>query len=103
MAEETLTDGAVTSVVDMSDDVLLTTVDNPWNPFTHWDEWYEFDESKGYHTCSLLARLSITSDELSDGDYHLAVYQGMLDVLDINPFGMHRIFKKSDPWPVKQG
>ncbi len=30
--------------------VRLTTVDNPYDPFTQWDEWYAYDEGKGYAT-----------------------------------------------------
>lgn len=26
-----------------SEDILLTTKDNEWNPFTHYDEWRDFD------------------------------------------------------------
>ena len=45
---------------------MLTTRDNPWNPFTHFDEWFAFDESHGYCSCGLLARVSASTDELSD-------------------------------------
>ena len=34
----------------------LTTVDNPYDPFTQWNEWYFYDISKGYCTCERLAR-----------------------------------------------
>jgi hypothetical protein len=43
-------------------DFILTTRDNPYNPFTHWDEWLAFDTEKRYATCELIARL--TDDEL---------------------------------------
>jgi hypothetical protein len=32
----------------------LTTVDNPYNPFLQWDDWYAFDMMKGYDTCGLI-------------------------------------------------
>lgn len=38
--------------------VALTTSDNPYSPFEQWDEWYQYDESHGYHSCSLLARVA---------------------------------------------
>ena len=39
-------------------DVMLTTVDNPWNPFTQFDEWYIFDEVEAsHHTCGYIARM----------------------------------------------
>ena len=36
---------------------MISTSDNPYNPFTNFHEWFVYDETKGYHTCSLLARL----------------------------------------------
>ena len=46
--------------------VRVTTTDNPFDPFTEWDEWYFYDLSKGYSTCERLDRLSNTSSQLSD-------------------------------------
>lgn len=46
--------------------VRLTTVDNPYNPFTQFDEWFQFDCSHDYGTCELLARFVYNSDSLSD-------------------------------------
>lgn len=43
-------------------DCMLSTSDNPFNPFTQFDEWYRFDEDKGYHSCSYLARIMRTWD-----------------------------------------
>lgn len=45
---------------------FLTTSDNPYNPFTHFDQWYTYDVDKGYDTCALVAKLAKTSDSLSD-------------------------------------
>lgn len=51
----------------MADKVyMLTTIDNPFNPFTNFDEWFAFDVDQGYNTCALLARETFVSDELSD-------------------------------------
>jgi len=41
-------------------DYCLTTIDNPWNPFTQWDEWYAYDTSMGYRTPERLARMTRT-------------------------------------------
>ena len=30
------------------EEVRITTIDNPFNPFTEWDEWFNFDLQKGY-------------------------------------------------------
>ena len=36
----------------VSNDWMLTTSDNPYNPFTQFDEWQMFDSLQGYNTCS---------------------------------------------------
>ena len=51
---------------------MLTTMDNPFDPFTQFDEWYAFDVQAGYNSCALLDRVSLASDELSDDDQDLA-------------------------------
>ena len=70
--------------------VMLTTVDNPFNPFTQWDEWYAWDEAAGYHSTALLARVVISSDELSDYDQQLDYEQGIDEIVKENVSGMHR-------------
>lgn len=44
----------------------LTTKDNPFDPFTQFNEWYNFDIDKGYNSCAYLDRIAHTSDQLSD-------------------------------------
>lgn len=44
----------------------LTTKDNPFDPFTQFNEWYNFDIVKGYNSCGYLDRIANTSDQLSD-------------------------------------
>jgi len=74
---------------------MLSTVDNPFNPFTQWDEWFAYDEKLGYHTCALLARVTHTSDELSDVDQDLTVQQAIDEVVRYNVSGMHRKVSRS--------
>lgn len=71
-------------------DYALTTVDNPFDPFTEFDAWYAFDNSHGYHSAALLARIARSSDDLSDADQHAAVQQAIDDIVTENVSGMHR-------------
>lgn len=45
---------------------MLSTKDNPYDPFTQFDEWYAYDEMKGHHSCSVLGHFATTSSALSD-------------------------------------
>lgn len=69
---------------------MLTTTDNPFNPFTEWDQWFAYDEQLGHHTCALLARVTHTSDELSDVDQDLTLQQAIDEVVQYNVSGVHR-------------
>lgn len=42
---------------------MLTTIDNPWSPFTDYWRWYNEDVRLGHDTCGLLDRfLNGTTD-----------------------------------------
>ena len=60
---------------------MLTTEDNPFNPFTQWDDWYFYDLSKGYNTCERLARIAkpgfVLPDEANESEIELAFDQYM--------------------------
>lgn len=45
---------------------MLTTIDNPFNPFKDFDSWFLFDVEKGYNSCAYLARIAKTSNEFTD-------------------------------------
>lgn len=45
---------------------MLTTMDNPYNPFKDWDNWYSFDQSHGYRTCELLDRFTHVHESMTE-------------------------------------
>lgn len=49
----------------MDDVFLLTTLDNPFNPFDDFTSWYMFDCEKGHNTSSRIARLAQIDSEMS--------------------------------------
>lgn len=69
---------------------ILTTVDNPFDPSSQFDEWYDFDTRMGYNTVGLLSEFTYDSDELSDEQRMSAIQAGIDEVLRLNPTGMHR-------------
>lgn len=64
--------------------VMLTTVDNPFDPINQFDQWYTWDSTKEYHTLSYLARVVRSSDELSEADQDLAIEQAMDEIVSEN-------------------
>lgn len=61
--------------------VMLTTIDNPYNPFESFKEWFLFDVEKGYNTCSYLGRIARTSDQLSDKENDIEVERAIDEII----------------------
>ncbi len=45
---------------------MLTTIDNPYDPFEEFDQWFMYDNDLGHGCCSLLARIGKFSDSLTE-------------------------------------
>lgn len=69
-------------------DCALTTSDNPFDPFKNFDQWYQYDIAKGYHTCSYLARISNTSDNLSDSLNEEEIENAIDEIVQLNLLGI---------------
>jgi hypothetical protein len=69
---------------------MLTTIDNPFNPFERFDDWFNYDRDKGYDSCQYLARIAVTSDELSEVDQALAVERAVDEIVDMNVLGLYK-------------
>lgn len=73
-----------------SNEYMLTTVDNPFDPFTQFDEWLVWDHNAGYDTPALLDRVANQSDEMSEADQSQAVDLAMDEIVRENVSGMHK-------------
>lgn len=75
---------------------MLTTVDNPFDPFTQWYEWFAWDSSRGYNTPGYLARIVRTSEDLSEADQALAVEVAIDEIVKMNILGVYRKVTAAD-------
>jgi hypothetical protein len=87
----------------MTNEFLLTTIDNPFDPFTQWNEWKRLDEDMGYFTCNYLARIAKTSDDLSDADMIQAIDDAIDEIVKLNINGMYRKIYRQDVLPGGEG
>ncbi len=70
---------------------MLTTFDNPYDPFTQFDHWFLFDTEKGYNTCSYLDRVAKVSEEFSDEENNSAIEQAIDEIIK---YDFRNIYKK---------
>ena len=77
--------------------VMLTTVDNPYDPFDNFTEWYEYDTRAGHHSTAFLARLTFTSDQLSEEQQQLDTEKAIDEIVFENVSGVHRKVTREIP------
>lgn len=71
--------------------VGITTIDNPFDPFEEFDEWYRYDTDKGYNTCAYLDRVSFTADSLSDRENQQELERAIDEIIK---YDFRNIYKK---------
>ena len=70
---------------------MLTTIDNPFDPFEQFTSWFLFDVEKGYNTCSRLARIANISDELSEKEVDEEIERAIDEIIK---YDFTNIYKK---------
>lgn len=62
-------------------DVMLTTVDNPYDPFEQYDLWESFDQENGYNTPSVLAQYADVSNSMTDSEQLYEISNAIDEIL----------------------
>ena len=56
---------------------MLSTLDNPFDPFTDFTSWYMFDCEKGHNTSSRLARIANLNNEMTQKERDAEIDRAM--------------------------
>lgn len=75
----------------MTEVCSITTFDNPYDPIDDFMSWFMFDEMKGYQTCSYLARIANTSEQLSDQENDQEIERAIDEIIK---YDFQNIYKK---------
>lgn len=75
----------------MDTETMLTTFDNPYDPFDDFVQWFLFDIEQGYYTCSKLARIARSSEEFSIAEDKAETERAIDEIID---YDFLNIYKK---------
>lgn len=70
---------------------MLTTIDNPFDPFTQFDDWFQFDVIKGYNSCSYLARIARISDAMTEEEKVKEINRAIDEIIQ---YDLQTIYRK---------
>lgn len=78
--------------------VMLTTIDNPFDPINDFTSWRRFDEEKGYYTCSKLARIANLRDDMSQKEEDDEIERAIDEIIFYDPLGFYKKVKSDIPF-----
>lgn len=73
-----------------SNECRLTTIDNPFDPFTQFDDWLMFDIEKGYNSCGRLDRIVTLSDEMSETEINIEVERAIDEIIKYDVLNIYK-------------
>ena len=60
---------------------MLTTFDNPFDPFEQFTSWLLFDKEKGYDSCERLARIAQLTDDMTQKEIDQEVERAIDEII----------------------
>lgn len=70
---------------------MLTTFDNPFDPFEQFTSWFMFDVEKGYNSCAYLGRIAKTSEQFSEEENKEEIEKAIDEIIK---YDFMNIYKK---------
>lgn len=75
---------------ESTNEVWITTKDNPYDPFKQYDLWFNFDLQKGYNLPGLVARFANVSDDMPVPMYNDIVERAIDRIIEIDPLNLYK-------------
>lgn len=65
----------------MAKQFMLTTIDNPFNPFIDYKSWLSFDKEKGYDSAERLMRIAEITEEMTDVEENKEIERAIDEII----------------------
>ena len=79
----------------MENNCMLTTFDNPFDPFEQFTSWFMFDVEKGYNSCAYLARIAKLTDDMSDQEISDEINRAIDEIIKYDFMNIYKKVEKT--------
>ena len=73
----------------MAKEYMLSTLDNPYNPFEQFASWLRYDKDFGYNCCERVARVAQVSDDMSELEIDLETERAIDEIVKYDILGVY--------------
>ena len=60
---------------------MLSTIDNPFNPFEDYNSWLMFDKEKGYDSAERLMRIAKLTDDMTQKEENEEIERAIDEII----------------------
>lgn len=80
----------------MSNECMLTTIDNPYNPFDQFVLWDLFDHEKGYNSKERLARIVQLSDDMTQKEENDEIERAIDEIIRYDFMNIYKKIRRNE-------
>lgn len=80
----------------MVEECMLSTIDNPYNPFEDYVSWMLYDNEHDYNSHGYMMRIAQLTDDMSSVEENMEVERAIDEILEYNPLGIYIKVRKGD-------
>lgn len=81
---------------------MLTTFDNPFNPFEEFESWFLFDVEKGYNTCAKLDRIAKIEPDMTDNEVLVETERAIDRIIELDFLNIYKKLSQKVTEPTEE-
>lgn len=83
----------------MAKQFMLTTIDNPFNPFEDYLSWLSFDKENNYNSSERLMRIAQISDEMSMIEEEIEIERAIDEIIKYDIMHVYQKVERELTYP----
>lgn len=83
----------------MLNECMLTTFDNPYDPFEQFTSWMLFDKQYGYDSSERLMRIAKVTDDMSQEEYDAEIERAIDEIITYDFMNVYKKVTKQKESP----
>ena len=80
----------------LDNECMLTTIDNPYDPFEQFTLWMLFDNEKGYNSSGRLMRIANITDDMSQVEINEEIERAIDEIIKYDFMNIYKKVRRTE-------